>query len=187
MELKFFDTANSFSFDATGEVPATGQLNLVPQDVTQTGRIGRQITIKKIHMKGNILDVPAAAATNATNVCLYLILDRQCNKAAAAITDVLTSTGITTAFRNLSNSDRFRVLHKFYWTMKPRAGVTTAYNNDVRHYNYKMKCNIPIDFTGSSGAIGTITSNNVFLLAGTDGNSDDIVTLTGSTRIRFTD
>ena len=42
-ELKFFDTALSFTCDATGEVPATGQLALIPQGIlNQLVMVARQ-------------------------------------------------------------------------------------------------------------------------------------------------
>jgi len=39
-ELKNLDTALSFSFDTTGEIPATGQLALVAQGDTENNREG---------------------------------------------------------------------------------------------------------------------------------------------------
>jgi len=62
-ELKFFDTSLSFLFDTTGEVPATGQLVLIPQGVTESTRVGRKCVIKSVHLKGITQGVPGAAAT----------------------------------------------------------------------------------------------------------------------------
>jgi len=62
-ELKFFDTALSFAIDTTVEVPATGQLSLIPQGVTQSTRVGRKATIKSIYLHGTAALVPAAAAS----------------------------------------------------------------------------------------------------------------------------
>lgn len=186
-ELKFFDTTNSFTFDATGEVPATGQLVLIPQGVTESARVGRKCVIKSIQMRGICVNVPAAAATSATTCYMYVVLDKQCNGAAAAATDVMTSTNFSLSFHNLSNSQRFVVLKKFRWTFQPGAGVTTAYNNSERAYDFFKKCNIPLEFSSTTGAITEIRSNNIFLLAGSDGQSDDLVTLAGNTRVRFSD
>lgn len=186
-ELKFLDTANAFTFDTTGEVPATGQLNLIPQNVTESGRIGRKCTIKTIHMKGNINLDPGASVDVASTAYLYVVLDRQANGAAAAITDVMTSANLSTAFRNLSNMGRFKVLKVMRWTLNPTAGVSTAYNWVARSYEFYLKVNIPLEFSGTTGAITEIRSNNVFLLAGTDSLSDDIISLNGATRIRFSD
>lgn len=186
-ELKFFDTTNSFLFDATGEVPATGQLNLIPQGVTESQRVGRKCVIKSIHMRGIAVNVPAAAANSATTCYMYVVLDTQCNGAAAAVTDVLSSNNLSIAFNNLANSQRFRILKKFAWKFQATAGATTAYNNSIIMYKWNKKCNIPLEFSSTTGAITEIRSNNIFLLAGTDGQTDDIVTLAGNTRVRFSD
>lgn len=186
-ELKFFDTALSFNFDATGEVPATGQLNLIPQGVTESTRVGRKCVLKSIHLKGSVTFTPAAAATAASTAFMYLVLDKQANGAAAGITDVLTGNGMQIAFNNLSNSQRFMILKKFKWTMVPTAGVTTAYNNTTKHFEKFKKCNIPLEFSSTTGAITELRSNNVFLLAGTDGLSDDTITMNGACRVRFSD
>lgn len=184
-ELKFFDTALSFLVDATGEVPATGQLALIPQGDTESTRDGRMAFIKSIQIRANVAFVPAAAATAATNVFVYVILDTQANGAAAAATDVFTGTNFNTALINLNNSGRFRILKKIMIPMNAMAGVTTAYNNVVKSIDYYARCNIKMDWSSTTGAITEIRSNNIFLMAGSDGNSDDLVAVTGNARLRF--
>ena len=186
-ELKVFDTTLSFNFDATGEVPATGQLNLIPQGVTDSTRVGRKCTVKSVHLKGNVVFAPAAGANAATTAFLYVIHHTPTNGAAAAITDVLTSNNMSTALINIANSQRFRVLKKFKWSLNSGAGVTTAYNNVVRHQERYKKCEIPIGYSSTTGAITEIRTNNIFLLAGTDSASDDTVSFGGTCRVRFSD
>lgn len=186
-ELKFFDTSLSFLIDATGEVPATGQLALIPQGVTESTRVGRKCTIKSIAMKGNLLYAPAAAASGSTNAVMYLVLDKQCNGAAAGATDVFTGTNFVTLFHNLANSQRFVVLKTWKWTINSSAGATTAYNNVSRMWSGFKKCNIPIEYSSTTGAITEIRSNNLFLLASSDGTSDDLITIGGTCRLRFSD
>lgn len=186
-ELKFFDTAISFTFDATGEVPATGQLALIPQGVTEATRVGRACIVKSIQLRGNIVFAPSTAASAATSVILLLVQDTQCNGAAAAVTDVLTSTNMSTAMINLDNSQRFRILKRMTFTLNSPAGVSTAFNNVVRHFDVYKKCHIPMDYSSTTGAITEIRSNNIFLLAGSDGASDDLVTCGAICRLRFAD
>jgi len=186
-ETKFFDTSLSFTFDATGEVPATGQLVLIPQGVTESTRVGRKCVIKSIQLRGNMVYAPAAAAVGSTNCILYLILDKQCNGAAAGVTDVFTGTSLPSAMHNLSNSQRFVVLKKMKWNFTSQAGVTTAYNNATKLFEMFKKCNIPLEFSSTTGAITELRSNNIFLMAGTDGSTDDLVTLGGTCRVRFSD
>lgn len=186
-EYKFFDTANSFTFDTTGEVPATGQLNLIPQGVTESTRVGRKCVLKSIQMKGIVNSVPGAGGVGSTTAFMYLVLDKQANGAAAAVTDVLTGNLLTTAMRNLSNSQRFVVLKKWAWTLTAQAGVATAFAVTQRRFEFYKKCNIPLEFSSTTGAITELRSNNLFLLAGADNNSDDTIQMIGNTRVRFSD
>lgn len=188
-ELKYFDTALSFTFDTTGEVPATGQLLTIAQGVDENQRVGRKCVIKSIQLRGSTVGVPAAAASFATTVYLYVVLDKQCNGAAAAVTDVFTSADLSKAFRVLDNQDRFVILKKLRMRHVSQAGVTTAYNVTNIPFDFYKKCNIPIEYDNSvtTGAIGSIRSNNIFLIAGADSQSDDLVTLGGNCRVRFSD
>lgn len=186
-ENKFFDTALSFNFDATGEVPATGQLNLIPQGVTESTRVGRLCVLKSIQIRGNTAFVPGAAATASGVTYLYLVLDTQCNGAAAAIGDVLTSDNMVSALVNLNNSMRFRILKRFVLQHVACAGVTTAYNNVNQTIDYFKKLDIPLDFSSTTGALTELRSNNLFLLAGSSASIDDAVAFLGTCRVRFAD
>lgn len=182
-EVKFFDTPHTFSVDATGEVPATGQLNLIPQGDTESTRDGRQCTIKSIQIRGEMNFAPGAGAVGGTHVYMWLVLDKQCNGAAAAITDVFTSSSCIQNLVNLANSGRFRIIKKWVMPYNVGAGVTTAYVNVVKQIEFFKKCNIPLQFSSTTGAITEIKSNNLFLLAGS--SSDDLVAFQGQTRLRF--
>jgi len=185
-ENKFFDTAISALADATGEVPGTGgQLCLIPQNDTQSGRDGRKCTITSIFIKGHFAFSPGAGTTAADVVHLYVVLDKQCNGGAAAVSDVLTSTSVGTSFNNLANVDRFTILKHWKVRLQSGAGVSTAYGQDIHFKQWYKKCNIPLFFSGTTGAITEIKSNNVFLICGSAGNTDDLCYFDGQCRIRF--
>lgn len=186
-ELKFFDTSLSFSFDLTGEVPATGQLTLIPQGDTESSRDGRMAYVKSIQIRGFAHFTPGAAATAASTGYMLVVLDTQANGAAAGVTDVLTSNVVGTALTNIANSGRFRILKRFKFTLNAMAGVTTAYNNVVRTVDWFKKCDYPITYSSTSGAITEIRSNNLFLITGTEGTSDDTISFSGNCRLRFYD
>lgn len=173
-------------FDATAEVPATGQLNLIPQGVTESTRVGRLCTIKSIQLRGWVNWAPAGAVASSAQY-LYLVLDTQTNGAAAAVTDVLTSNNISTALINLNNSQRFRILKRFVFPMTSQAGVSGAYGSVVCPIDYFKKLDIALDFSSTTGALTEIRSNNLFLLAGSDTNSDDVAGFAGTCRVRFAD
>ncbi len=186
MERKFFDTALSFSYDQTGEVPATGQLNLIPQGVTESTRIGRKAFIKSVQIRAKLLYTPGASAIGTDNTDLYLVLDKQANGAAAAITDVFESATIQTAMLNLANSGRFVILRHWPVVFASQAGVSGAYARQAKQLNFFKSCNIPIEFSSTTGAITEIRSNNLFLCAGS-GTEDDLVSVSGTCRLRYTD
>jgi len=187
-EDKFFDTALSFDVDNTGEVPASGQLCLIPQGVTESTRVGRKCTIKSIQIRGVTQFTPGAAAVATAQVYIYVVLDTQCNGAAAAITDVLTSNTMSLAMINMANSGRFRILKRFAFPLNPTAGATGSWNNLIKPLEYFKRVNIPIEYSSTTGAIGEIRSNNIFLLAGCVGiSSDDLPQFSGTCRLKYSD
>jgi len=185
-EYKFFDTANGFSFDSTGEVPATGQLVLIPQGTTQSQRIGQQCTIKSIQIKGNMTFQPGADTDGSNTAYMWLVLDKQCNGAAATMTDVFTSTTPNLALINLANSDRFVILKKWVWNFTSQSGIRTAFGVVRKPLDFYKKVNIPLEYSSTTGAITEIRSNNIFFLAAAYG-ADDLVTIDGITRVRYED
>nr|QXP07709.1 MAG: putative capsid protein [Arizlama virus] len=194
-ELKFFDTALSFQVDNTAEIPATGQLALIPQDDTQSGRDGNKAFIKSIDIHGIMAYDPAASASSVTGtvVFMYLMQDTQCNGTAATVADansgIFTTNNLATANHTLANKDRFRVLKKWVIPFNPGAGVSTAYVGMMKPFSIHKKCSIPIMYDASvtTGALTSIRSNNIFLVAGTGGLGDDQVTVNGTCRLRFSD
>lgn len=177
------------TFDLTGEVLNTGQLNLIPQGVTESTRVGRKCVIKSIQGRGIFTASPAASATFSPSLHMALVLDKQCNGAAAAITDIFTTADMATNLRFLANSSRFVILKRWDWTQNPSAGATTAYNLNKRNFSYFRKCNIPIEFSSTTGVITEIRSNNIFVVGGSDNVAidDDTVTFQVTWRLKFSD
>jgi len=187
-EKKFLDTAHSFNIDNTSEVPTTGQLSLIPQGNTESSVVGRKCVITSIQGKYALQLLPASQAVPcATIYAIYVVQDTQANGAAAAVSDVFVGGAAVTGHRNLSNSQRFKVLKKFTGSLAPAAGVSTALNGATRYIEFYKKCNIPYEFSGTGGAITDIRSNNIFLIAGAVGTADDLIAVSGTTRLRFTD
>jgi len=186
-ENKFFDTTLGWNFDATGEVPATGQLCLIPQGVTESTRVGRKCVVKSIQLRAYMIYTPGASTAGASNAYFYVVLDKQCNGAAAAIGDVLTGTNMGSALINLANSERFVILKRFVNRFQAAAGIQTAFGSDTSTIDWYHKCNIPLEYSSTTGAITEIKSNNIFILAGTDTTSDDVIAIGGTCRLRFSD
>lgn len=184
-ENKFFDTALNFTFDITGEAVAGSSLCLVPEGTTQSERVGRRLTIHSIQIRGSLLFVPTAAKSASISY-LYLVRDRQANGAAPAVTDVLTAANMNKGLINMANSQRFHIMRRFVMPINAQAGVNTAFGEMHAPIEFFTRCNIPIDFSGSTGALTEIKSNNILLLAGSV-TADDLTTIAGTARIRFSD
>ena len=189
-ELKFFDTDVNFTVDATPEVPATGQLCLIPQGVTESTRVGRKCCIKSIQINGLLQQTPAAATSSASLISIVMVQDTQANGAAAAPADVydIGGTVLPVSVRNIENSSRFKILKRWDVVLSSSAGVSAAYNNVLRKWDFYTKCTIPLEFSSTTGAIGELKTNNVFLLAGSNGvAADDTVTVLAKCRLRYSD
>jgi len=187
IEKKFFDTNLNFTVDTTGEVPATGQLCLIPQGTTESTRVGRKCQLKSIQVRFTAQYIPGADTLGCTSYYILLVQDTQCNGAAAATTDVMTSTNLSWAMLNMANSQRFRILARWSGVLQSGAGVSAAYGRDEKIVDFYRKLNIPMEYSSTTGAIGEIKSNNLFLLASTDNTTDDTINILGNCRLRYTD
>ncbi len=190
-ELKFLDVAVIDDTVASAGAIVTS-LNLIPQGITENTRIGRKCTIRKIgwYMQW---DLPAingtGAAPSGDTVRYILYLDKQCNGAAAGITDILESADFQ-AFNNLANKGRFKTLLDRTVSLNYSAstGAGGAADNDyaavVSTDEFHHKCNIPIEFNAAAGALTEIRSNNLGILLISSGQ---IMGLISNVRIRFSD
>ncbi len=165
-ELKFHDVDNDTVPTAAGAVVAT--VNIIPQGITEKTRIGRKCTIRSINWRYVItLSESDAAATPARgdNCRIVMFVDKQCNGATAANTDIFESANYQ-SFRNLANSGRFTILHDKNYTLNrvnmasDGAGLVSSAAVE-REGTFFKQCNIPIEFNAAAGAIGEIRSNNI--------------------------
>ncbi len=182
-ELKFFDTLLGATAFATAGVVFSPSLNLIPQGITESTRVGRKCTIKKINMMGFLLLNSGTAVTSET-YRVMLVVDKQANGAAATVLDVL-QTADEKSFNNLANTSRFQVLKNWYGSMNKTADIGTNINSRIQTFKFNKKCEIPIEFDATSGAITTIKSNNIFLIGLSSVGTT--LSLSHNTRVRFSD
>lgn len=186
-ELKFLDTSLSGTIDATGEVAPGGGTStgivLIPQGVTESTRVGRKCTIRSIQMKGTM---SLGTTTSSSLYLMTLIWDKQANGAYPAYTDVFED-GTITSHLNLANSGRFVVLKRWAGTIRNLTYNDTgaAYGANSMMLKYYKKCNIPIEFSSTTGAITEIKSNNLFVMWRASG--DDVISAVLNFRVRFSD
>ncbi len=169
-ELKFHDVDLDDAVVAAAGTIADS-INKIGQGTTEITRIGRKVWIRKIQWRYRVI-LPTTDATsiaqNPDNCRIILFKDRQCNGAAALVTDILESADFQ-SFNNLVNSGRFQVLMDKNIVLNPRAiasdgtGLMSTAEVDVQGTFFK-NCNIPLEFNSTAGAITEICCNNLGVL-----------------------
>lgn len=190
-ELKFLDKDVGISTIVTGQdIFGTGSELLILQNTTESGRIGRKITIKRIQWRFQIIlqtqNVDDVDALH-DRVSMIIYLDKQCNGAAAAIGDLWVTNNFQ-SYRNLAQGGRFRILGRKDFVLNMAAGSGRGSTDSVSYAgqsvddSFNISCNIPIEYSLTTGAITEIKSNNIgFAFMSEHGNC----TLVGKSRIRF--
>ncbi len=188
-ELKFHDIDIDDAIIAqNGTIFAAGTVHIIPQGTTEITRIGRKAVIKSINWRYN-MQLPNSGALNDTSdvVRVILYLDKQCNGAIAAVTDILESDNFQ-SFRNLANTGRFSILLDRTFAIHTAAAAGNGTANDSaavdRSATFYKQCNIPIEFNSTTGALTEIRSNNlnVLLLS-----KQGLVVFDSKMRLRFSD
>ncbi len=171
VELKFLDTGRNDSIVLNAGT-MQGSLNIVAQNLTESGRVGRDIRVKSIHMKLSLI-LPGtdddAFGPNSEIFRIILHNDKQTNGVQGAVGSLLESTSYD-SFYNLNNTDRYQIFWDRTFVVEPTTASTDGTNTNNSGQMVKfVKVNIrnldiPIDFTSSSGAISANTSNCLNLL-----------------------
>lgn len=148
-------------------------------------RIGRKIYIKSCYIKGTINFVPATGNVGTDFARLYLIWDKQANGAAPATTDVWSNNVVGKEMINLDNNERFRIIKTETVEFQSAAGVSGAYDSQVKTVEWFIKnVNLEVPINSTNGVITEFKSNNLVLFFGSLNN---LCTFTGASRIRYYD
>lgn len=188
-ELKYFDQDVSIAdVNAGGAIPLS-TLNAIAQGVGESQRIGRRVVIKKIIWRWSLRLLQNSTAGNAYSIVrLMLYLDKQANGAVATATDILEDNDVY-AFNKLSSKDRYTILFDKLVTLSPQGGALETVTVTVPLIKagiLSRTCEIPIEFSSTTGAITEIKSNNLgCLIVGL--NSSSTVELDGRVRLRYTE
>lgn len=215
-ELKYLDDEGSSSTD--GSIPTTGKGPLgwtvkssffvIPNGTGATERIGRKVTIKSLMIRYQITrdtswvlatDTPTLIkqGTTSDTVRIIIALDRQTNGQAADISMLLADLDFH-SYNSLVNKGRFTVLSDNVYTLNPTGissdGTTLFIPPITINATFMKKLNLPIEYSGTTGAIGEIKSNNIVCFAitqyagspSTTGTYPNI-TINWKSRTRFAD
>ncbi len=190
-ELKFHDIAVADTTIAQGGViQNSGSINLIAQGTGESERIGRKCNIRSINWR-YLLQIPESTAQASTSdtVRVIMYLDMQANGATTEATGLdILETSTFQSFNNLANSGRFRILVDRTHDLNAEAagGNGTAIETCRKAVSgtFFKKCNIPLEFSSTTGAITEIRSNNLgVLLVSRSG----LALFSSQIRLRFAD
>ncbi len=190
-ELKFHDLDINDSAIAIGATIAEDSCITIAQGTDESTRVGRKVTVRSLHWRFSIAQNSVADSADPPKgdvVRILLYLDKQANGATAATTDILESADYQ-SFNNLANKRRFRTLMDRTYTVgydlsQPDGTNTGAYPETLQEDSFHKKVNIPIEYTGSTGAIAQVTSNNIGVMTL---SKNGTATFESKMRVRFSD
>ncbi len=193
-ELKFFDTTYDDALVATGGDLLTS-VNLIPQGVTESTRVGRKCTLKSIEWRWRINLPQVLGGTtpqNGATIRMICYQDKQCNGGAATAALILQQIS-PTGFFNIEEQGRYKILMDKVFTLSSLTNVSDSANviesaRVEKFGSWKTTCHIPLEFdsTASDGSLATIRSNNVGMLI-LAGGSATAINLQSNVRVRFSD
>jgi len=172
-ERKNIDVSTSFTTGAAFAFSAGQLMNGCAAGTGATNRVGRKISMK-VHQFRCAVN---SNAGNAGNARILVVYDKQTNGAAPAITDILAADLIT-APMNLSNADRFVVIHDVI-TEGP-TDITTTW-----HEKHFKKMGLETLFGNTGSAVTDINSGSVYMFVA--GGTGSAITVNLYSRIRFVD
>lgn len=178
-ELKSIDTTVSQVADSTGAVTL---LNGVARGDDISDRIGRQITLKSAEIR--VINQVTSGTGIDQSQRFLIVLDRQVNAVAPAITDVLVSTA-TTSLTNLDNRNRFVILadRVIQLNSSGESGSSKITTMRLSLKNTKVQFN-----SGDAATVADITTNGLFLISvGSVAAGATAGTMIGRIRVRYTD
>ncbi len=166
-ELKFFDLDIDDASIAVNGTILEDSCNAISQGTGESQRLGRKCTIKQIGWKFDVRLNQTTASNNTDVVRVILYLDRQCNGATATVTGILESDDFQ-SFNNLANKSRFSTLMDKTYSLNMAGlagdGTTTDSGAKILSGSFYKKCNIPLEFDNTTGAITELRSNNIGVL-----------------------
>ncbi len=193
-ELKFHDvTADEAVQDLSGGIIVnTDSFVKIPQNVTESGRIGRKCVITRINYRYTLTLTATAAATLAAGqtVRIMMVVDHQANGAAPTVSGAggVLETATFQSFNNLASGSRFKVLFDRTHVLNALSSAGNGTANDSAemsiHRTFYKKCRIPLEFNAATGVIAEIRTNNIFVLL-INSTSSSFVSLASRARFRF--
>jgi len=156
--------------DATSGVEASGRrvvdsmvINISQGTDVASRRIGHNIRVYRIMIRvTNSIDYNVTPFKVSDSIRWIVVLDRQTNGAVCSFGQVLSVPNVK-GFRNLDNARRFTILYDKTEQVAPVFnGASTKWFWDT---HIDIECDIPIEYSNSTGTISGIRTNNIAVFA----------------------
>lgn len=188
-EAKYVDTAlASYGLNSDSASPVT-HIDIVPVGSTVNSRDGRKFKPTSVQLRGI---ARSDTTTVASNGAVYLVWDRQPNKALASVTDILDSQN-SNSFGKRENAQRFRIIKKWRYDFignYATAGQQTSKSQyDVDEYvKLPEECLAECTTADTTGAIGNrVTGALLMVTVGDTAGGTTDATFTVRIRTNFRD
>lgn len=192
-----------YSDDAVGPTLTLGQwtwhfpTSNIAQGTTSQTRIGNQIILKDITIRGILQLIPPGTASRAGNFVVgevVLLIDKQANKPGAPPSTSganIFQSSQPTAFRDLDYANRYSIIYRQTFNMSnPNTSGDGLDNRLLLPFNIHKKMNLLVNYDGLTGAYSEITNNvlwmGVFLWDGS-GSGSTVTIEEYNARTRFKD
>lgn len=167
------------NFTSSGTVT---HLTAIPQGVTEVTRIGEDVNLRELFIRGNISNM---LTTGTTSTPVYyrfaLIFDKQqINDTTPAVTDIFDSADPVRALPNNSNSERF----KFVWVSPLICNNSVLNGNQMGVVTHTWRGLLKVGYNGANAT--DIAKNGAYFVILTS-DSSNTVDFTGVARLMFTD
>lgn len=158
-ELKFTDqTIDQTTVPTTGTIVNSGSILTIAEGNTSSTRDGRRITIKKVQYRLDLKWTGATVGDSEEIVRIIVYQDKQTNGATATAALLLQAVDFN-SFRNIDNAARFRFLSDKTYMVGDDSAIPLTL-----HCEEYIDCNIPVNYSSTTGAITEMTSNNIGIL-----------------------
>lgn len=194
-EVKNFDIVNdglAFGVNmAVGTTAQSGNLLVgITQGTTENNRIGREILVKSVHIRGILEFNPTVTVDVFDHAIIYVILDTQANGGGGGgtpcvLADLFSNVVSAEELLNMDNTQRFRVLRRAVYQFETK--TLSAGTNPIPQaclVDLWIPCNMRVVYSAATGTISEIRDNNIFLAYG---SSTGKCVFAGAHRVRFTD
>lgn len=196
-EFKYYDTTGTVSFPASGTIVKS--INLVPQGIGASDRIGRKIQLSSIKVKVRLSILSNSPNASAMVRCILFMDDQANGVGLSKISDLLSGARDTSgtlqdpsylSFANPVNSGRFTFLSDRTIALDAKTRNQNTYTGASRFALMKVpRIGIPVEFhpvpSDDTLSIEHLASANIGLVF--IPNEPSTVSVSYQSRIRYLD